>query len=67
MQHYRVWYLRDQHRQLDQQIRTELRRPYPDAMRLQALRRRRLHVKDAIEKAEAGLLPVRTGGGLSPA
>jgi hypothetical protein len=66
MQDHRIGYLRDQHRQLEQQIRTELRRPYPDAIRLQALRRRRLHIKDALRMAEAGLLPVR-GGGLSPA
>lgn len=67
MQDHRIGYLRDQHRQLEQQIRAELRRPYPDAVRLQALRRRRMHIDDALRLAEAGLLPVRTRGGLSPA
>lgn len=67
MQDYRIWRLRDRYRQLEHQIRAELRRPHPDAIWLQALRRRRLHVKDAIEDAEAGRLPARAGRGLSPA
>lgn len=60
MNHYRIWRLRNQHRELNQLIRAEERRAAPDALRLQDLKRRKLQVKDELFTAEAGLAPVTT-------
>ncbi len=60
MNHYRIWRLRNQHRELNQLIRAEERRAAPDALRLQDLKRRKLQVKDELFMAEAGLAPVTT-------
>lgn len=58
MTHHRIWRLRNQHRELDRLIRQELRKPDPDALAVQDLKRRKLQVKDELFLAEAGLAPV---------
>lgn len=58
MTHHRIWRLRNKHRELDRLIRQELRRPDPDALAVQDLKRRKLQVKDELFLAEAGLAPV---------
>jgi hypothetical protein len=58
MNHHRIWRLRAQHRQLEQSIRAELRRPNPDPLIVQDLKRRKLQIKDELFMAEAGLVPV---------
>jgi len=58
MTHHRIWRLRDQHRELERMIRDEQRRPDPDALRIQDLKRRKLQVKDELFMAQAGLVPV---------
>jgi len=58
MNHRIVWRLRNQHRRLDQMLRAELRRPRPDELVIQDLKRRKLQVKDELFLAEAGLVPV---------
>jgi hypothetical protein len=65
MTHHRVWRLRQQHRQLEDCLRKELRRPQPDLALVQHLKRRKLQVKDELFLAEAGLAPVT--GHLRPA
>ena len=44
----RLVQLRREHAWLDEQVRAEQRRPYPDALRLQMLKRRRLSVKERL-------------------
>ena len=58
MNHHRIWRLRQEHRQLEQLILEELRRPDPDAAVIQQLKRRKLQLKDDLFIAEAGLVPV---------
>lgn len=58
MNHHRIWRLRSLHRQLERMIREEQRRPRPDALIIQDLKRRKLQVKDELFMAEAGLAPV---------
>lgn len=58
MNHHRIWRLRSLHRELEQLIREERRRPEPDALIIQDLKRRKLQVKDELFMAEAGLVPV---------
>jgi hypothetical protein len=50
--------LRAQHRELEILLREEQRRPHPNALAIQDLKRRKLQVKDEIFIAEAGLAPV---------
>lgn len=57
MNHVKIYRLRTEHRWLEARIREELRSPGPDAFRLQALKRRKLQVKDELFLAEAGLSP----------
>lgn len=59
MSHHRIWRLRNQHRHLEQLIRAEQRKPKPDTLLIQDLKRRKLQVKDELFMAEAGLVPVR--------
>ncbi len=58
MNHHRIWRLRNLHRELEQMIRHEQRKPRPDALIVQDLKRRKLQVKDELFMAEAGLVPV---------
>ena len=53
-QDIRIWRLRNRHRWLDQRLREEIRRPAPDALAIQDLKRRKLQVKDELFVAEAG-------------
>jgi len=50
----RIWRLRNRHRSLDQRLREELRRPIPDALAIQDLKRQKLRIKDELRVAEAG-------------
>lgn len=59
MHHIRLYRLRNEHRWLDREIRREERKPAPDALRVQELKRRKLAIRDEIFLAEAGLSPVR--------
>lgn len=61
MIHHHVWRLRNVHRQLEHCLREARRRPNPDAIAIQDLKRRKLQVKDQLFLAEAGLVPVRIG------
>ena len=45
--------------QLKHEIREEGRRPFPDTLRIQQLKRRKLAAKDELAMLEAGLVPVR--------
>lgn len=67
MIHHHVWRLRNQHRRLDRALRDELRKPNPDAMRVQDLKRRKLRVKDDLFLAEAGLYSAAAPAGFSRA
>lgn len=58
MNHHRIWRLRGLHRQLEQRIGEERRKPNPDVLVIQDLKRRKLQVKDELFMAEAGLVPV---------
>jgi hypothetical protein len=59
MNQNRIWRLRNHHRGLEQRLRDERRRPFPDALVLQDLKRQKLLVKDELFLAEAGLEPYR--------
>jgi len=48
IQQYR---LQREHAWLENQVRAEQRRPHPDSLRLQALKRRRLAVKERLQAA----------------
>lgn len=48
-----VLQLTRKHRELDTQIRDEQRRPEADAAALQAMKRRKLRLKEEIQRAEA--------------
>jgi hypothetical protein len=50
----RIWRLRSRRRWLDQRLREELRRPIPDVLAIQNLKRRKLQVKDELRIAEVG-------------
>jgi hypothetical protein len=63
MDHARLQRLRDRHRELEQQLRTELKRPEPDNLAIQDLKRRKLQIKDDIFLARAGLEPVQLQAG----
>lgn len=58
MNHRLIGRLRNQHHQLEQMLRDELRRPRPDPLVIQDLKRRKLQVKDELFMAESGLIPV---------
>lgn len=49
----RVWRLRSKRRDLAQQLRAELKRPQPDALAVQELKRLKLRLKDEIARIEA--------------
>jgi hypothetical protein len=55
MNQNRIWRLRNHHRGLEQRLHDERRRPFPDALVLQDLKRQKLLVKDELFLAEAGL------------
>jgi hypothetical protein len=63
MDHTQLLRLRDQHRWLEQELRTELKRPEPDHLVIQDLKRRKLQIKDDIFLARAGLEPVELQAG----
>lgn len=58
MNHHYIWRLRNQHRQLEEQLRAERKRARPDPFVIQELKRRKLELKDALFLAECGLVPV---------
>ena len=53
----RVWRLQNHHRWLEQRLHDERRRPFPDALVLQDLKRKKLLVKDELFLAEAPIDP----------
>ena len=59
MHHVVIYNLRRKHRELDEEIRREARTPAPDSLRLQALKRRKMALRDEIAMREAGLAPLR--------
>jgi hypothetical protein len=54
MRHILIYRLRTKHRELEQRLRDEMRRPQPDALRLAALKRQKLAIKDELLKLEQG-------------
>jgi hypothetical protein len=50
LQQYR---LRQEHAWLEREIRAEQRRPYPDSLKLQAMKRRKLAVKERLHAVAA--------------
>jgi hypothetical protein len=48
----RIWRLRNKRRELAQKLRTELKRPQPDALVVQEMKRLRLGLKDEIARLE---------------
>jgi hypothetical protein len=55
MRHILTYRLLNKHRELERQLREELRRPRPDEARVTILKRRKLAVKDELLKLELGL------------
>ena len=53
----RLLELRIEHRTLDSQIGEMLNNPYLDQLELQRLKKRKLHVKDAIARLQSRLIP----------
>jgi hypothetical protein len=51
--HIRIWRLRNRGRWLEQKLRDELKRPRPDALAIQELKRQKLRLKDEIFLVEA--------------
>lgn len=49
----RIWRLRNKRRDLAQKLRAELKRPQPDALEVQELKRLKLRLKDEIARIEA--------------
>jgi hypothetical protein len=49
--------LRTEHRDLDEVIGYLVTSGYPDAMRIQRLKRRKLRIKDLIARLESDLIP----------
>ena len=47
-QHIRIWRLRNRRRWLEQKLREELKRPRPDALAIQDLKRQKLRLKDEL-------------------
>jgi len=62
----RIAALRGRHMELEDRIAREQRRPAPDAARLQALKRRRLRIKDEMARFEGVLRLVEAPVGASP-
>jgi len=56
MESHKIWRLRRQHRELQHALNRELNRPLPDERIVQDLKRRKLAVKDALWRAESGLV-----------
>jgi hypothetical protein len=54
MSTFELYRLAREHAWLDEQIRAERRRPLPDALRMQALKRRKLSVKERLSALQAG-------------
>jgi len=50
----RIWRLRNRRRWLDQRLREEVRRPVPNVVAIQDLKRRKLQIQDELRIAEAG-------------
>jgi len=59
MRHVLIYRLRNAKREVERLIRDELRRPEPDGLRISALKRRKLALKDELFHLESGLVPVR--------
>ncbi|MEM9012664.1 MAG: YdcH family protein [Pseudomonadota bacterium] len=57
----RIDAMRRRHREIDSSVAAEQRRPYPDTALLQALKRRRLRLKDALLRYEGVLRTVARG------
>ena len=45
--------LKTKHQSLDEKIRTELKTPAPDMLRLSSLKKRKLHIKEQIQSLKA--------------
>lgn len=53
IQHVHIWRLRNRRRRLEQKLREELKRPRPDALAIQELKRQKLRLRDELFLAEA--------------
>jgi hypothetical protein len=51
-QHIRIWRLRNRRRWLEQKLREELKRPRPDPLAIQELKRQKLRLKDELYLVE---------------
>lgn len=47
--------LADKHHRLDEQIQEELLRPYPDDLMISELKKRKLRLKEELERLRSGL------------
>lgn len=47
--------LADKHHRLDEQIQEELCRPYPDDLMISELKKRKLRLKEELERLRSGL------------
>lgn len=61
----RIAAVRQRHRQVDESVRSEQIRPMPDASALQSLKRRRLQLKDELQRYE-GLVRTLSRGRITP-
>jgi hypothetical protein len=57
---HHLWRLRNRHKDLTRLLRDEERRPHPDPLVVEDLRRRKAQVEDEILIAEAGSRPADT-------
>ena len=48
-----ITFLRVRHKQLEEAIREEARRPLPDSLQVQLMKRQRLRIKDKLQRIEA--------------
>jgi hypothetical protein len=48
-----IWRLRNKRRLLEQKLREQLKRPAPDSLAIQELKRQKLRLKDELALAEA--------------
>lgn len=51
-----IWRLRNRRRALEQKLREQLKRPAPDSLVIQELKRQKLRLKDELALAEATAL-----------
>ena len=55
--HQRLYELKQEHRDLDDAIKVMQENPYIDQLQMRRMKKRKLSLKDAIEKLESKLIP----------